>query len=78
MIPARWKLYAVIVVAFVLGVVGVRSRLLSEGEDRLRAKIEKDRVASRQAAQEIENEVDALDRDALKRRGSVWVRKTKR
>lgn len=78
MIPVRWQLYAIIAVAFVLGVLGIRSKLISEGEDRLRVKIEKDRAASRDAAQEIENEVDALDRDALKRRGTVWVREPKR
>lgn len=78
MIPARWQLYLIIAAAFVVGLLGIRSSLLAQGEARLRAKIEKDRAASRDAAQEIENEVEALDRDDLKRRAAVWVRGAKR
>lgn len=78
MIPTRWQLYLILAGAFVVGLLGIRSSLLTQGETRLRAKIEAKRVAARDAAQEIENEVDALDRDDLKRRAAVWVRNAKR
>jgi len=78
MIPARWQLYLILAGAFVVGLLGIRSSLLAQGEARLRARIEAKRAAARDAAQEIENEVDALDRDDLKRRAAVWVRNAKR
>ena len=79
MIPARWQLYGVLAVAFVLGLLGIRAKLLAEGEARLRAKIATKRMEATKKAQEVENEIDALDRDTLKRRSLVWMRKdTKR
>ena len=75
---ARWQLYGVVIVAFVLGVLGIRSRLLAEGEDRLRGKIAADRMQAVKKASEVENEVEAFDRDTLRGRATIWVRKPKR
>lgn len=36
------------------------------------------RLEAVKAAREVENEVEAMDSDALKRRAAVWVRKPKR
>ena len=74
MIPIRWQLYLVLTVAFFAALIGIRAKLLAEGEARLRAKIDKDRLEAARAAKEIENEVEALDRDTLKRRAAGWVR----
>ena len=74
MIPARWQLYLVLTVAFFAALVGIRAKLLAEGEARLRAKIDKDRLEAARAAKEIENEIEELDRDTLKRRAAGWVR----
>lgn len=71
---ARWQLYAVLVTALVLGLLGVRTKLLADGEARLRAKIEEQRGAAAHNAREITNEVEALDTDALKSRARRWVR----
>ncbi len=74
----KLKLYAVLIVAFVLGVLGIRSMWLQQGEDRLRSRIERERLDAALKSKEIENEVEALDRDAVRRRGKLWVRKSSR
>lgn len=74
MIPIRWQLYLVLTVAFVVGVFGIRAKWLAEGESRMRAKLNKDRLEAARAAREVENEIEALDRDTLKRRAAGWVR----
>lgn len=78
MIPVKWQLYGVLAVAFVLGVLGIRAKLLADGEARLRAKIDAKRVEAMHEAQEVRNEVEALDRDSLKSRARQWVRGPKR
>jgi hypothetical protein len=74
----KLKLYALVIVAFALGVLGIRSMWIQQGEDRLRSKIERERLDAALKAKEIENEVEALDRDAVRRRGKLWVRKSSR
>lgn len=71
---ARWQLYAVLGLALVAGLFGIRAKLLSDGEARLRAKIEEQRGVAARKAREITNEVEALDTDALKSRARRWVR----
>ncbi len=44
----------------------------------IKAQIVTARLKAAEAAHEVENEVEALDVDALKRRAAVWVRKTER
>ncbi len=74
----RWQLYLILAGAFVLGVLGIRARLLAEGEERLRAKIATQKMEAIKEAQEVQNEVEALDRSTLRDRAIVWVRKSKR
>lgn len=71
---ARWQLYAAIAAAFVLGLLGIRSAWISQGESRARAAIAESRAKAVRAANEVENEVEALSTDDLRRRASVWVR----
>lgn len=78
MIVARWQLWAILGAAFLLGILGIRAKWVSDGEAKLRAKIEAKRQEAVQQAREIENEVEALDRDALKSRARQWVRGPKR
>lgn len=70
----RWQLWAVLAIAFVAGIFGIRAKLLADGEARLRAKIEERRGTAIREAQEIENEVEALGTDDLKSRARRWVR----
>lgn len=70
----RWKLWLIIAVAFVAGMVGIRLQALADGEARARAKLDEARLRAVRKAQEIENEVEALDPDTLKRRANRWVR----
>lgn len=73
-IPLRWKLYGLIAVAFTMGIFGVRSMWVAEGEAKIRAKMERQREKAIEEATEIRNEVEALDRDTLRDRASQWVR----
>lgn len=78
MIPIKWKLYALIALAFVLGLVGLRAKFISDGEEKLRAKIDADRISAIREANDVRNEVEALDRDTLQSRARRWVRGPKR
>lgn len=78
MIPIKWKLYALIALAFVLGLVGLRAKFVSDGEKKLRAKIDADRISAIREANDVRNEVEALDRDTLQSRARRWVRGPKR
>ena len=73
----RWQLYLVVAAAFVLGVLGIRAKLLSEGEERLRGKLAEKKMQAVREAQEVRNEVEAFDRDTLRGRATIWVRGTK-
>ena len=74
---ARWQLNGLVALAFVFGLFGLRTKLLSEGEARMRGKIAERQLNAAKHAQEVRNEVESLDRDTLRGRGAVWVRGTK-
>lgn len=74
MIPLKWKLYGIIAVAFVLGALGIRAQWIAGAEMRMRVKVAEKRVKAIQEAQEVRNEVEALDTDTLKQRATRWVR----
>jgi len=77
LIPLRFQLYAAVALAFLLGVVGIRSKWLSDGEERVRNQITDKRLKAVKEAQEVRNEVDAFDRDTLRGRATIWVRGNK-
>lgn len=77
-IPDRWKLYALIAIAFVAGLLGVRSMWITTGEMKVREKIAQQKAKAAKEATEIRNEVEALDRDTLRDRSTRWVRNSKR
>jgi hypothetical protein len=77
MIPLRFQLYAAVAVAFFLGVLGIRSKWISDGEDRVRMKMADKKIKAIKEAQDVRNEVEAFDRDTLRGRATVWVRGNK-
>lgn len=78
MILTRWQLWGVLAVAFALGLLGIRAKWVSDGEQKLRDKMEAQRLKNLERARDIENEVEALDRDTLRNRARQWVRNPKR
>lgn len=77
MIPLRAKLYLAVAAAFLLGVFGVRAKWLKDGEQKVRAQITERRLETIKEAQDVRNEVEALDRDTLRGRATIWVRGNK-
>lgn len=77
MIPLRLKLYLVLGVAFMLGVLGIRAKWISDGEERVRVQIADKRLKAMKEAQDVRNEVEGFDRDTLRGRATVWVRGNK-
>lgn len=78
MILARLKLWAagagILIAALAASWFGGRKSGISD----TKAAQTEARLTAVKKAQEVENEVEALDRDALKRRAAVWVRQDKR
>lgn len=62
--------------AALLAFFGLKARLRKEGREEVRAEIVKSTLRAVRKADEVENEVEALDHDTLKRRASRWVRGT--
>jgi alkyl hydroperoxide reductase subunit AhpF len=74
----RLKLYAALVGLFVTTLLATWFGGRMTGAANTKAKQAEGRVKAMKQAEEIENEVEALDVDALKRRSTKWVRNTKR
>ena len=70
----RLKLYALLALAFVLGVLGLRFLWVNEGIQKAEAKRNEKRLEAIRKANEVENEVEALDPDTLRKRASKWLR----
>jgi hypothetical protein len=74
----RLKLYAALVGLFVTTLLATWFGGKMTGAANTKAKQAEGRVKAIKQAEEIENEIEALDVDALKRRSTKWVRNTKR
>jgi hypothetical protein len=74
----RIKLYAGLVGLFVTTLLATWFGGKMTGAANTKAKQAEGRVKAIKQAEEIENEIEALDVDALKRRSTKWVRNTKR
>lgn len=70
----RWKLWGLAALTLVLGVLSVRAKWIADGEAKLRSKIADQRRQAIREANEVRDEVEALDHDTLKQRASKWVR----
>lgn len=78
LIPDKWKLYALVAIAFAAGILGIRAKWISDGEMKVRERMAEQQARAAREATEIRNEVEALDRDTLRDRASQWVRNGKR
>jgi hypothetical protein len=74
MISLRLKLYLAAAAAFILGVLGIRAKWVSDGEERVRVRIADKRLKAMKEAQDVRNEVEAFDRGTLRERATIWVR----
>jgi hypothetical protein len=74
----RLKLYAALVGLFITTLLATWFGGRMTGAANTKAKQAEGRVKAMKQAEEIENEIEALDIDALKRRSTKWVRNAKR
>lgn len=72
----RIKLFFAAAGAFLLMVLTTWLSLKRASAANEKVKVATGRIEAMKQAEEIENEVEALDVDALKRRSAKWVRKT--
>jgi hypothetical protein len=71
---ARIKIYLALFVLFVTTLLATWFGGRMTGAANIKAKQAEGRVKAIKEAEEIENEVEALDVDTLKRRAAKWVR----
>jgi hypothetical protein len=75
---ARLQLYALIAAGFVLGLLGIYSAGIMRGQDKVKRKLDEDRLNNLKTHKEITDEINQLDDPYLVDRASQWVRKDKR
>ena len=71
----KLQLYALIGVAFMLGLIGIYSAGISRGQDRVRRKIDASRISNLQSNKEISDEINSMDDPYLVQSARKWVRK---
>ena len=75
MVGARLQLYALIALAFIASVFGIYKAGARAGVDRVRRKIDKQRLDNFATAKEVSDEVEILDDTGLSDRASKWMRR---
>lgn len=75
---ARLQLYALIAAGFVLGLLGIYSAGIMRGQDKVKRKLDEDRLNNLKTHKEITDEINQLDDPYLVDRATKWVRKNKR
>lgn len=75
---ARIQLYALIAAGFVLGLLGIYSAGIMRGQDKVKRKLDEDRLNNLKTHKEITDEINQLDDPYLVDRATRWVRKDKR
>jgi hypothetical protein len=75
---ARLQLYALIAAGFVLGLLGIYSAGIMRGQDKVKRKLDEDRLNNLKTHKEITDEINQLDDPYLVDRATRWVRKDKR
>lgn len=73
-IPLKYKLYAVLCAAFVLGLLRWRNKAVADAVDRLTQQQRDAADAAANARKEVRHEVEILDDAGLAERASKWVR----
>ena len=74
----KLQLYALIGAAFVLGLIGIYSTGVARGQDKIRRKIDEQRLSNIKMQKVIDDEIKAMDDTELSERATSWVRKDKR
>ena len=74
LIPLRFKIYGIIAVGVVLGLLGWRSAGIKAALEKAEAEEKERRLGQMRTAKEVEDEVESLDDDGLRKRASRWVR----
>ena len=74
LIPLRFKVYGLIAVGIVLGLLGWRSAGIKAALEKAEAKEKERRLDQIRTAKEIEEYVESLDDNSLRQRASRWVR----
>jgi len=75
---ARLQLYGLIAAGFVLGLLGIYSAGIMRGQDRVKRKLDADRLNNLKTHKEVTDEINSLDDPYLVDRANRWVRKDKR
>ena len=71
----KLQLYALIGAAFVLGLIGIYSTGVARGQDKIRRKIDEQRLSNIKMQKVIDDEIKAMDDTELSERANTWVRK---
>ena len=72
---ARLQLYALIGAAFMLGLLGIYSAGIARGQDKVKRRIDEDRLRNIKMQKDIDDEINSLNDDNFADRAREWVRK---
>ena len=67
--------YIALACAAVLGLLVIRQSGKSAGREEIRREMDEQAARAREKAREVDQELDALDADAIRRRAEQWMRK---
>tara|TARA_B100000035_G_C21011786_1_gene559980 strand:- start:1747 stop:1980 length:234 start_codon:yes stop_codon:yes gene_type:complete len=74
---ARLQLYALIAGGFILGLLGIYSAGIMRGQDKVKRKLDEDRLKNMKIQKDVEDEIEGLHDDYFVDRARNWVRKDK-
>ena len=74
---ARLQMYALIGAAFMLGLLGIFSAGIARGQDKVKRKIDEDRLKKMKLQKDVDDEINSLNDDNFADRARNWVRKDK-
>tara|TARA_B100000035_G_scaffold305606_1_gene306636 strand:- start:1686 stop:1913 length:228 start_codon:yes stop_codon:yes gene_type:complete len=74
---ARLQLYALIAGGFILGLLGIYSAGIMRGQDKVKRKIDEDRLKKMKLQKDVDDEINSLNDDFFVDRARKWVRKDK-
>lgn len=74
LIPLRFKIYGIIAIGVVLGLLGWRSAGIKAALEKAEAEEKERRLDQIRTAKEVEDDVESLDDNSLRQRASRWVR----
>lgn len=72
---ARLQLYALIAGGFILGLLGIYSAGIMRGQDKVKRKIDEDRLQKMKIQKDVDDEINSLNDDYFVDRANKWVRK---